>query len=140
MQMVGHQYVKPDLPGIGRLPCRPDEFVNRGLGQPLLASAGAGGQKHDGGLPKTDVNSLSRSSATDIFVWDIADHGRRLGIVTKMVETKGEHERSGEPVCTTGRARLPPSRDLFRVRSDLSVPGIGAPTPAFRIHKSRRSH
>src|SRR5258708_32003865 len=66
MQMVGHQYVKPDFPGIGRLPCRPDEFVNRGLGQPLLASAGAGGQKHDGGLPKMDVDALSRLSATDI--------------------------------------------------------------------------
>ena len=89
VQMVGHQYVKPDLPRIGRLPCRANELVNRGLGQPLLAPAGAGGQKHDGGLPKMDVNSLSRSSATDIFVWDIANHGRRLGVLSTAVEAKG---------------------------------------------------
>src|SRR5258708_5361441 len=102
MQMVGNQYVKPDLPGIGRLPCRANDFVNRRLGQPLLATAGAGGQKHDGGLPKMDVDALSRSSATDIFVWDIADHGRRMGLLPRWSRPKGStnvlESRSVRPV------------------------------------------
>ncbi len=69
----------------------------------------------------------------------IADHGRRVGLFNAVVEAKGGREHSAEPVRSTGRARLPPSRDLFRVRSDLSSPGDGTPEPALRVRKGHGS-
>ena len=96
VQMIGHEQVIPDEPGIRRAPDRIEGRLDLGLVQPAQAVLGIDGEQHDGGTGQRDLHTLrGRLSPGLPAQRRVLIHAERMRRGKRVVKSKGAQSHDG---------------------------------------------